>query len=101
VTLLFVGGRQRPLRFVDKSVTALRTSCPRASGTRRRARGGGYEGRDGVAESEEDRMMRELGNVINKIQTRAVCVVKPGGANQHGAQKEVERTTTVTTPKSG
>jgi len=46
-------------------------------------------------------MMRELGNVINKIQTRAVCVVKPGGANQHGAQKEVERTTTVTTPKSG
>lgn len=45
--------------------------------------------------------MRELGDVVNEIQTRAVCVVEPGGVNQHGARKQVERTTTVTTPKSG
>ena len=45
--------------------------------------------------------MREPGNVVNEIQTRAVCVVEPGGVNQHGARKQVERTTTVTTPKSG
>ena len=76
-------------------------SCSQASGTRRRARGDGYEGRDGVAESERDYMMRELGDVVNEIQTRAVCVVEPGGGHQHGARKQVERTTTVTTPKSG
>ena len=45
--------------------------------------------------------MRELGDVVNEVQMRAVCVVEPGGANQHGARKQVERTTTVTTPKSG
>ena len=45
--------------------------------------------------------MRELGDVVNEIQTRAVCVVEPGGVNQHGTRKQVERTKTVTTPKSG
>ena len=72
-----MGGNQRPLRFFLTSLLpVLRTSCSQASGIRRRARGDGYEGRDGVTESERDYMMRELGDVVNEIQTRAVCVVK-------------------------
>ena len=62
-----MGRRQRPLRLLTSLLPVLRTSCPRASGTRRRARGEGYEGRDGVAESEGDRMMREPGDVVKKF----------------------------------
>ena len=45
--------------------------------------------------------MLKTGDVVNETQTRTVCVVEPGGGHLHGARKQVQRTKTVTTPKSG